>query len=43
MWAAQDAEGFAENDLGNGNKGFLNKLRGFFKPSDDDDAMAAEA
>ncbi|MEN8006927.1 MAG: cell division protein FtsA [Candidatus Krumholzibacteriota bacterium] len=43
MWAAQDAEGFTENEPGNGSTGFLNRLRGIFRSSDDDDAMAAEA
>jgi cell division protein FtsA len=42
MWAAHDAEGFAEvEDPGDGG-GWLGKLRGLFRGSDDDEAMAAE-
>ena len=43
MWAAHDAEGFAENEPGNGNNGLMSRLRGFFGGSGGDDAMAAEA
>ena len=43
MWAAQDAEGLAENEDRRGKKGFFNWLRGLFGAPDSGDAMAPES